>query len=177
MYKFLIIYSFTRTFNKLIVLQKITSLKSSLSRLSVSVCQGLICSLSGAQVQCRVGSRHPSRLRHSEQERRHQGRQGGHHQHHRLPLLLHSSLIISKITRSKATSHTNLCDQLNHVTQNTEITKISDTRRDFNIVKEAVNNISDFLFSSLIISHTNLCDHDIKVQNTEQIDTTSVDPE
>ena len=82
-----------------------------------------------------------SRLRHSKREIRHQGRPGGHHLHRRLPLLLQSFPII---------------------------TKISDTRRDSNIIKEAVINIFDFLFSSLSISHTNLCEHEIKkIQTTE----------
>ena len=54
------------------------------------------------------------------------------------------------------------------MTLNTEITKTSDTRRDPNLIKEAVINVFGFLFSSLTTSHTNLCDHDIKkIQTTE----------
>ncbi len=53
------------------------------------------------------------------------------------------------------------------MTLSTEITKISDTRRNSNIIKEAVIDIFDFLFSTLTTLHTNLCDHDLKIQNTE----------
>ena len=82
-----------------------------------------------------------------------------------------SSFITSKITRSEATSHTNLCDQLTPVILNTEIIKISDTRRDSIIIKEAVINICASLFSF------NLQTQSQNRQDSEEVDTTSVDSE
>ena len=104
--------------------------------------QGLICLPSGAQVN--IGSL--SRLRHSEG---------------RIDIAILKGRYDTKVVQEAIIYIGASLSSFNHPL----ITKISDTRRDSDIIKEAVINIFDFLFSS---SHTNLCDHDIKkIQTTE----------